>query len=64
MPYTIGVVILYLIAYIAVIFLSFIFFPGQGKDYWNNENIVEEMPSCRQMFNIFHPFDPVAYRYL
>ncbi|KAK1413932.1 hypothetical protein QVD17_29669 [Tagetes erecta] len=35
---------------------------GKGKDYWNNENIVEEMPSCRQMFNIFHPFDPVAYR--
>ncbi|KAL6316176.1 hypothetical protein AAG906_016006 [Vitis piasezkii] len=26
------------------------------------ENISEEMPSCRQMFNIFHPFDPVAYR--
>ena len=20
------------------------------------------MPACRQMFNIFHPFDPVAYR--
>lgn len=20
------------------------------------------MPSCRQMFNIFHPYDPVAYR--
>ncbi|KAI3524537.1 hypothetical protein L1887_03195 [Cichorium endivia] len=35
---------------------------GQGKDYWNNENVHEEMPSCRQMFNIFHPFDPVAYR--
>ncbi|GJS03522.1 phospholipase SGR2-like protein isoform X1 [Tanacetum coccineum] len=35
---------------------------GKGKDYWNNENIIEEMPSCRQMFNIFHPFDPVAYR--
>ncbi|KAL4589700.1 hypothetical protein LXL04_002608 [Taraxacum kok-saghyz] len=35
---------------------------GQGKEYWNNENVHEEMPSCRQMFNIFHPFDPVAYR--
>ncbi|KAI3711648.1 hypothetical protein L1987_70187 [Smallanthus sonchifolius] len=35
---------------------------GKGKDYWNNENIIEEMPSCRKMFNIFHPFDPVAYR--
>ncbi|MFS8022281.1 putative DDHD domain, alpha/Beta hydrolase [Helianthus anomalus] len=35
---------------------------GKGKDYWDNENIIEEMPSCRQMFNIFHPFDPVAYR--
>ncbi|KAL0419372.1 UNVERIFIED_CONTAM: Phospholipase SGR2, partial [Sesamum radiatum] len=20
------------------------------------------MPACRRMFNIFHPFDPVAYR--
>ncbi|KAI0493491.1 hypothetical protein KFK09_023609 [Dendrobium nobile] len=35
---------------------------GKGQDYWQNENISEEMPSCRQMFNIFHPFDPVAYR--
>ncbi|XP_040382779.1 phospholipase SGR2 isoform X2 [Oryza brachyantha] len=35
---------------------------GRGQDYWQNENIVEEMPSCRQMFNVFHPFDPVAYR--
>uniref|UniRef100_A0A0D9WAQ1 DDHD domain-containing protein n=1 Tax=Leersia perrieri TaxID=77586 RepID=A0A0D9WAQ1_9ORYZ len=35
---------------------------GRGQDYWQNENIVEEMPCCRQMFNIFHPFDPVAYR--
>ncbi|KAL8223393.1 hypothetical protein R6Q57_018868 [Mikania cordata] len=35
---------------------------GKGKDYWDNENIIEEMPSCHQMFNIFHPFDPVAYR--
>ncbi|KAF8712652.1 hypothetical protein HU200_028409 [Digitaria exilis] len=35
---------------------------GKGQDYWQNENIIEEMPCCRQMFNIFHPFDPVAYR--
>lgn len=35
---------------------------GNGQDYWQNENISEEMPSCKQMFNIFHPFDPVAYR--
>ncbi|XP_051143262.1 phospholipase SGR2 [Andrographis paniculata] len=35
---------------------------GKGKDYWEEENIHEEMPACRQMFNIFHPFDPVAYR--
>ncbi|GAA0143019.1 phospholipase [Lithospermum erythrorhizon] len=35
---------------------------GEGHDYWEEENINEEMPACRQMFNIFHPFDPVAYR--
>ncbi|XP_052621901.1 phospholipase SGR2 isoform X1 [Lactuca sativa] len=35
---------------------------GRGKDYWEDETINEEMPSCRQMFNIFHPYDPVAYR--
>lgn len=35
---------------------------GEGKDYWHEENITEEMPCCRQMVNIFHPFDPVAYR--
>ncbi|KAF9608531.1 hypothetical protein IFM89_009897 [Coptis chinensis] len=35
---------------------------GKGKDYWQDESIIEEMPACRQMFNIFHPFDPVAYR--
>ncbi|KAG8046318.1 hypothetical protein GUJ93_ZPchr0008g12586 [Zizania palustris] len=35
---------------------------GRGQDYWQNDNIIEEMPCCRQMFNIFHPFDPVAYR--
>ncbi|KAM4075704.1 hypothetical protein ACJW30_12G007500 [Castanea mollissima] len=35
---------------------------GKGKEYWEEENISEEMPACRQMFNIFHPFDPVAYR--
>ncbi|KAI4320231.1 hypothetical protein MLD38_033734 [Melastoma candidum] len=34
----------------------------KGKDYWDEENILEEMPACRQMFNIFHPFDPVACR--
>ncbi|XP_043809391.1 phospholipase SGR2 isoform X5 [Manihot esculenta] len=34
---------------------------GRGQEYWE-ENINEEMPACRQMFNIFHPFDPVAYR--
>ncbi|OMO89133.1 Shoot gravitropism [Corchorus capsularis] len=35
---------------------------GKGQDYWDEENVSEEMPACRQMFNIFHPFDPVAYR--
>ncbi|KAI3450171.1 hypothetical protein Pfo_006836 [Paulownia fortunei] len=35
---------------------------GKGKEYWKEININEEMPACRQMFNIFHPFDPVAYR--
>ncbi|XP_044510209.1 phospholipase SGR2 isoform X3 [Mangifera indica] len=35
---------------------------GKGQDYWDEENISEEMPACRQMFNIFHPYDPVAYR--
>ncbi|XP_043810409.1 phospholipase SGR2 isoform X3 [Manihot esculenta] len=35
---------------------------GKGQEYWREENINEEMPACRQMFNIFHPFDPVAYR--
>lgn len=35
---------------------------GKGNDYWEDKNIIEEMPSCRQMFNIFHPYDPVAYR--
>ncbi|XP_020550736.1 phospholipase SGR2 isoform X2 [Sesamum indicum] len=35
---------------------------GKGKEYWKEENINEEMPACRRMFNIFHPFDPVAYR--
>ena len=42
--------------------LLFVFIPGKGKEYWEEENISEEMPACRQMFNIFHPFDPVAYR--
>ncbi|KAL3574143.1 hypothetical protein D5086_024756 [Populus alba] len=35
---------------------------GKGQKYWAEENITEEMPACSQMFNIFHPFDPVAYR--
>ncbi|KAM7524488.1 hypothetical protein LguiA_014390 [Lonicera macranthoides] len=35
---------------------------GKGQEYWKEENINEEMPACRQMLNIFHPFDPVAYR--
>jgi hypothetical protein len=46
-----------------MLFLKFVISSkGRGQDYWQNENIVEEMPCCRQMFNIFHPFDPVAYR--
>lgn len=47
-------------------YFLFLFYPGmtgKGKDYWEEDNIVEEMPACRQMFNIFHPFDPVAYRF-
>jgi DDHD domain len=43
--------------------LYFILLKGRGQDYWQDEKIQEEMPCCRQMFNIFHPFDPVAYRY-
>lgn len=35
---------------------------GKGDDYWQDEGITEEMPDCRQMLNIFHPYDPVAYR--
>lgn len=35
---------------------------GKGQEYWDEENIREEMPACQQMLNIFHPFDPVAYR--
>ncbi|KAK9740707.1 hypothetical protein RND81_03G054600 [Saponaria officinalis] len=35
---------------------------GEGGEYWGEENIIEEMPACQRMFNIFHPFDPVAYR--
>lgn len=35
---------------------------GKGQEYWEEENVTEDMPACRQMFNIFHPFDPVAYR--
>lgn len=39
-------------------------YPGKGQDYWEEGTIHEEMPACRQMFNIFHPFDPVAYRFV
>ncbi|KAF9670533.1 hypothetical protein SADUNF_Sadunf13G0078900 [Salix dunnii] len=35
---------------------------GKGQKYWAEENINEEMPACGRMLNIFHPFDPVAYR--
>ncbi|KAH9625877.1 hypothetical protein KSS87_016508 [Heliosperma pusillum] len=35
---------------------------GEGGEYWGEENVNEEMPACQRMFNIFHPFDPVAYR--
>ncbi|WCJ19112.1 Phospholipase SGR2 [Euphorbia peplus] len=35
---------------------------GEGKEYWEEEIINEELPACRQMLNIFHPYDPVAYR--
>lgn len=35
---------------------------GNGKDYWQDESITEEIPDCQQMLNIFHPYDPVAYR--
>lgn len=40
----------------------FLLCSGKGQEYWEEENINEEMPACRLMFNIFHPFDPVAYR--
>jgi hypothetical protein len=43
---------------------SFLLIPGRGQEYWEQENIIEEMPACRQMFNIFHPYDPVAYRFV
>ncbi|KAH7290777.1 hypothetical protein KP509_30G063100 [Ceratopteris richardii] len=35
---------------------------GNGQDYWQDDGIEEEMPACKRLFNIFHPFDPVAYR--
>eukprot|EP00250_Pteridium_aquilinum_P016381 c23078_g1_i1 orf=201-2801(-) len=35
---------------------------GNGKEYWQDDGIDEEMPACKQLFNVFHPFDPVAYR--
>ncbi|CAA6670443.1 unnamed protein product [Spirodela intermedia] len=37
---------------------------GRGKEYWHDEKISEGMPSCEQMLNIFHPYDPVAYRFV
>ncbi|CAK9193864.1 unnamed protein product [Sphagnum troendelagicum] len=35
---------------------------GTGVEYWQDEGIDEEMPACRLLLNIFHPYDPVAYR--
>ncbi|KAI5057564.1 hypothetical protein GOP47_0027579, partial [Adiantum capillus-veneris] len=35
---------------------------GNGKGYWEDDGIEEEMPACKRLFNVFHPFDPVAYR--
>ncbi|CAM6085035.1 unnamed protein product [Calypogeia fissa] len=35
---------------------------GLGQEYWQDDGIEEEMPAVRQMINIFHPYDPVAYR--
>eukprot|EP01018_Ginkgo_biloba_P026014 Gb_31531 [translate_table: standard] len=35
---------------------------GNGQEYWKDEGITEEMPTYRQMLNIFHPYDPVAYK--
>ena len=35
---------------------------GKGQDYWQDDDIDEELPACKRMFNIFHPYDPVAYR--
>ncbi|BBN19897.1 phospholipase DDHD1 [Marchantia polymorpha subsp. ruderalis] len=35
---------------------------GAGQEYWNDDGVEEEMPDVRQMMNIFHPYDPVAYR--
>ncbi|KAF6167109.1 hypothetical protein GIB67_041364 [Kingdonia uniflora] len=35
---------------------------GKGRDYWEDESISEEIPAVHRMINIFHPFDPVAYR--
>ncbi|KAL4184094.1 hypothetical protein AMTRI_Chr11g101630 [Amborella trichopoda] len=35
---------------------------GEGEEYWQDEGITEQMPACSKMFNVFHPFDPVAYR--
>ncbi|MCO5584361.1 hypothetical protein L7F22_038287 [Adiantum nelumboides] len=35
---------------------------GNGQEYWKDDGIEEEMPACKRLFNVFHPFDPVAYR--
>ncbi|KVI01294.1 DDHD-like protein [Cynara cardunculus var. scolymus] len=33
---------------------------GKGNDYWDNKNIIEEMPSCRQMLILLLPCDMVV----
>eukprot|EP00850_Spirogloea_muscicola_P001411 SM000005S17208 [mRNA] locus=s5:845442:851065:+ [translate_table: standard] len=35
---------------------------GEGPEWWQQEGIQEELPACRQLLNIFHPYDPVACR--
>lgn len=35
---------------------------GTGNGPQQLEGIQEEMPACRNLLNIFHPYDPVAYR--
>jgi hypothetical protein len=50
--------------YASKLIIFFLLIPGRGQEYWEQENISEDMPACRQMFNIFHPYDPVAYRFV